>query len=326
MVNTLIEQINQRIASQGSSKTPRQEYLGASEIAAALGLSKYRTPHDVWLLKTGRATPLPPNNNMMRGISLEPLVINMLKEQDGFNIAETQAEYSHPDHPFIKGHVDGLLPDKDAVLEIKCPRSIAYYQLQTKGVSTDYKVQAQVYAGLTGMSRVVLVNFCADVWDKFIIEMDFDKDVYEAIIEQAAEWWHNYVVKDVPPPAVSIDDSEAGSSEPVADDEAGRVEVIQREDREWLSWAARMREVEEIYKEVSALRESLLQEGFEGLAGKAPGKYEGGGVRLSIWPTPARETFNFKAFRQANPDIDFSPYLKLGKPGVSKRLTLLGEK
>ena len=32
----------------------RTKYLGGSDIGAILGLSKYRTPVDVWLEKTGR--------------------------------------------------------------------------------------------------------------------------------------------------------------------------------------------------------------------------------------------------------------------------------
>ncbi len=52
----------------------RKDGLGGSDIGAILGMSKYRTPVDVWAEKTGRAAPAESNLAMRFGTYAEQFV------------------------------------------------------------------------------------------------------------------------------------------------------------------------------------------------------------------------------------------------------------
>lgn len=60
--------------------------IGGTSWGAVLGMSKYRTPHDIWLRMKGLEDPVPQNQAMRRGIRLEPIVSDVAASHLGFNL------------------------------------------------------------------------------------------------------------------------------------------------------------------------------------------------------------------------------------------------
>jgi predicted phage-related endonuclease len=70
-------------ASQSFSASDRQKYLGASEIAAVLGIDKWRTPLDIYNSKLGLIAPFEGNNHTERGNRLEAIAADYYTELTG---------------------------------------------------------------------------------------------------------------------------------------------------------------------------------------------------------------------------------------------------
>lgn len=100
----------------------RQKGVGGSEVAAVLGLSKWKGPFDVWLEKTG---PLPDQEEtlpMKLGTFLEDFIVQEYRNDTGYHVATGLDAISLPDAPWARCNLDGVvvLPDGTrGVLECK---------------------------------------------------------------------------------------------------------------------------------------------------------------------------------------------------------------
>ncbi|MCX2499574.1 YqaJ viral recombinase family protein, partial [Plesiomonas shigelloides] len=63
----------------------RQQGIGSSDAAAAIGLSRYKSPLTLWLEKTGRKAcdDLSQNAAVQWGIALEPLLAQVYAKRTG---------------------------------------------------------------------------------------------------------------------------------------------------------------------------------------------------------------------------------------------------
>ena len=91
-------------------------------LAAVCGLSRYSSPLEVWLQKTGRKPATPDNEAMYFGHLLEPIVREEFARRTGLNVKECPYLMAHANYPFMLANVDGIVTEKDgtkSVLEIK---------------------------------------------------------------------------------------------------------------------------------------------------------------------------------------------------------------
>ena len=289
----------------------RTKYIGGSDIAAIVGKSRYRTPYDVWLEKTGRAKPQPLNRHMLRGLTLEPLVLEQYAKTTAQQVESTQAAIPHPKYDFILGHVDGLL--RDRIVEVKCPSFAAFERMKRAGILPEYEIQALIYAGLSRKDQADIVLFCADQWEMLIKSLEFNSKQYEELIEQAVRFWKNYVKKDIPPP-ISLNNSE--------EDEEKEEAVNLSSDPIFSEWEKEAAAIEEAYQEIAEARDMILAQGLD-IVNRKPGKYQGERLRLAVWETKPRETFDYKRFIEDHPNFDPRPYLRFSKASLAKRVTLI---
>lgn len=93
----------------------RSTYIGGSDAAAILGVSKYKTPLQCYRSKIGEAEPeeidAAREKIFKRGKRIEPIVIDMLADEYGIQITkrsppENPNRYTHPAYPFIKAEID----------------------------------------------------------------------------------------------------------------------------------------------------------------------------------------------------------------------------
>lgn len=98
---------------QGSDEwlAARRKRLGGSEIASVIGISPYKSAHELWLEKTGRVKPpkighLP---HVKRGVDAEPVAREIVEKMGGFKYSTPTI--IHPKHSFLAASLDGLGPD-----------------------------------------------------------------------------------------------------------------------------------------------------------------------------------------------------------------------
>ncbi len=103
----------------------RREYIGGSDAAAIMGVSKWATPLQCYLEKIGEAPPREPDDQrekiFRRGKRLEPIVIDMLIDEYGLQVTkrsppENPNRYHHPDYDFLRAEIDfEFLVDRNIV-------------------------------------------------------------------------------------------------------------------------------------------------------------------------------------------------------------------
>jgi len=181
----------------------RKQYLGASESAAIVGLSRYRTPLDVWMEKVGQSEGQEETLAMKVGTALEPVVIGLFEEQTGEKVLDRQKQVLHPDHTFIRATLDGAT--QNAVVEAKTTGSYeGWGEEGTDEVPVEYIIQTQVQMAVTGL-EIAWIPVLIGRSDFRIYKVQKDADLINSIIEREVKFWDLVQTKTMPEPKTLAD-------------------------------------------------------------------------------------------------------------------------
>ena len=176
--------------------TERQKGIGGSEIAAVCGLSKWRTPFDVWLEKTSPIEDSPPTLAMELGNFLEPLVVAKYREDTGHQVTTDLEAIAMADASWARCNLDGLvtLPSGDqGVLECKTAGdSRDWGEPGSDDIPADYFCQCQwncVVAGLPWADVPVLFFDRGRRIECYHVAAD--EGFQEWMLETARQFWVN---------------------------------------------------------------------------------------------------------------------------------------
>ncbi len=167
----------------------RNSGLGGSEAAAACGLSKWKTPYELYLQKIGElpghSTETPVQS---RGKRFEPLLRQMYMEQTGRTVTVPQGAIQSDKVPFMFVSPDGLTED-GRYLEIKTARNRSEWgEPGTDEVPQDYLLQVQHGLFVTKIATAdIYVAFSLD--DVELYEVREDKELQDMIIEEEGKFW-----------------------------------------------------------------------------------------------------------------------------------------
>lgn len=190
--------------------TSRAQGLGASEVAAVLGLSPWMTPWDVYVRKTGMYDQAATTSAQRRGQRLEAAVIDWYAEETGTTIVERGTDYLHP----RVGPESWMLATPDAIgvdeagpllVEAKTTRRLdGWGQAGTDQVPIYYAAQIAWQLAVVGpganIGRADLAVYCA-ISDEFrVYHLRRDRALEDALIGRCRAWWERHVVGGEPPP------------------------------------------------------------------------------------------------------------------------------
>lgn len=95
--------------------------IGASEIAAACGISRYESRYGLWLRKTGRAPEFAGNVHTRLGTLCEPRIRQLYTDATGEAVEIPPASVFHPDVPWARCTPDGRwVSNRRRKVQIKC--------------------------------------------------------------------------------------------------------------------------------------------------------------------------------------------------------------
>ena len=195
----------------------RMKYIGGSDIGAILGLSKFRTPLDVWMEKTGKEVRQLDSLPLRFGSFAEEFVASEYARATGFELLHDESIYIHPTHPMMSAHVDrfilggGLNKPATRLLECKTANPFArgeWGEPGTDQVPMSYLCQCIWYMAITGIEQCDLAVLFGNS-DFRIYEIARDLELEALVIEKALHFWNEYVLKDTPPPAQTEGDYQA---------------------------------------------------------------------------------------------------------------------
>jgi len=191
-----------------------QKRLGCSNIAQAMGLSRWGTAYQLWERYTGRAAP-PDIGNELRvalGEPMEHVLRPFVAERLGRELRRDRREYLHPSIPLI-GHVDyrasALNGEPHPVVDMKTSLGfgarVRFGEDGTDEVDPDVFLQMQGYCLLTGAALAYVAALVPGPELK-IYPIPADPDLHAMIEEGVARfWWH--VHTDTPPAITTLPDA-----------------------------------------------------------------------------------------------------------------------
>ena len=178
----------------------RQLGIGASDAAPALGMSKYKTPYQLWEEKTALEVVQFDSPILRRGRMFEPIIRQLYSDETGRAVKKVPSMRSEK-YPFMTASPDGYAEDGKRYVEIKTARNKSEWgEPGTDEIPLPYMIQVQHGLIVTGLEVAdIPVSFSLD--DFAIYEVPADRELQEMIIEKEATFWE--LVKNRIPPEPS---------------------------------------------------------------------------------------------------------------------------
>lgn len=190
----------------------RKHGIGGSDVAAIMGLSPWKSPLEVWLEKTSRASApdLSEKESVAMGTELEGDVLEMYRRRHPtFRVQRVNAILVDKVRPWAQASLDGITRDPElgwGVLEIKTGSRESEW---ADGVPLHYLTQVTHYLSVTGYPFADVAALIGDYglhYHEYRVMRD-DDDL-QSVVESVDEFWADYVEKDAMPPYVSALPSE----------------------------------------------------------------------------------------------------------------------
>lgn len=121
------------------------------------------------------------------GHKIEELVKEHLKRA-GINVLTSDNTFYDSNLPCLKGHVDGILPDENMVLEIKSCKDSSFKIFQKKGLKgwfETYYYQVQCYMAFTQLEKALVIAFNKDTADLHTEVINFNRSEYDYLVSKA---------------------------------------------------------------------------------------------------------------------------------------------
>ena len=186
----------------------RQNYIGGSDIGIILGLSNFKTAYQLYLEKKGllvQNTEETPNQYW--GNLHEPTIRKEFEKRNFVSIEYPIDTKQHNLYPFLKGNLDGFIPEWNSVFEVKTSSLFMkdkWGEPGTDQIPQDYLAQVAFYCALTNadFAHIAVLIGLSDYRE---YKYTRNHNLEENIIKAACNFW-DCLQKNVPPLPVNIDD------------------------------------------------------------------------------------------------------------------------
>lgn len=164
----------------------RQQHLGASDLPVIMGVSKWRTPYDLWREKMGFLQSTPDNYAMKRGRELEPLVRDLTNSILGTDFEPCCVQ--HSDVEWAAASLDGYDEGTNRILEIKCPSLADHKSAEDGKIPEHYYPQVQWQMFVADVPECVYASY----HDEQIVFVQLGQDleyITNELLPKAADFW-----------------------------------------------------------------------------------------------------------------------------------------
>ena len=193
----------------------RTNGIGASEAAAAIGMSPFESQHELWLRKTGQkqSKDLSGNAAVEYGNRLEPACRAMFQaEHPELTVEYHQFDVLYQDErPWMTATLDGELTDADGrkgILEIKTSSvgKKTQWDAWRDAIPTHYMCQVCHQLLVTGWefaylyAKLLKLNGDSEI-RTYLIKAEEHKEDMEWLLREEMKFWQKHVLTRTPPPA-----------------------------------------------------------------------------------------------------------------------------
>ena len=167
--------------------------LGASDAAAAMGISRFASSFELWARLTGRIAPEAGNKRTQRGLDLEPVAAARYTRQTGRRLTELHRTVRDPRWPHLFAH-----PDRRVVSDRRLAQIKTAWRDYPDGI-VPVPVQAQVTVE-SALAHVPAVDVLVMTFEElFVHETRPDPDTAGELCDWLDAWYVRHVEGDTPP-------------------------------------------------------------------------------------------------------------------------------
>jgi putative phage-type endonuclease len=270
----------------------RKAYIGASEAAAACGLSPWCTPFELWQQKTSDPGETPDSAAMEWGRRLESVVLHKYAEDTGTQPEAPCPFIASPDYPWMGCTPDALLPDR--VVEVKTAglaKAREWGETGTDAVPMQYLLQVTHQMIVTGR-RLADIPVLIGGSDYRVYSIPYDAELGELLIERERVFWQ-HVQDKTPPDVKSIADAVARWPQDTGSTAQATPEIADA--------VGKLLEIEAQQNLLDADADALSLAVRTCMADASVLEYAG--RTLATWKAQRRSQFNFQKFKADHPSL-----------------------
>ena len=273
----------------------RKQGIGGSDASVVCGISRYKSPVELWLDKTGQLPPQEAGEAAYWGTQLEPFVRAEFSKRTGIEVCHKSELLQSEEHPFMLANLDGTceVPDVGTCI-FEAKTASAYKAGEWEDTIPDeYMLQVQHYMAVTGYAGAyiaVLIGGNTFKW-RFV---ERDEELISMLIELEAAFW-NHVRDSTPPPLDGSDASAKFLAERFSNSRPKSHIILPETADELLA------QYDEACEELEAVTERKQK--AENLLKEMIGENEVGtaGDRVITWKSVSQERLDSKTLRAEHP-------------------------
>lgn len=297
-------------ANASSWHEQRRSGIGGSDVAALLGLSKWKSPYQLFLEKTGNAPPQEDNEAMYWGRMLEPVIRDAYEEKTGKRVTVPDSIIKHPEHSFMLANLDGVTDDR-RVLEIKTTRDGKEWgEPGTDEIPFYYLTQVQHYLCVTGLELADVAVLIGSS-DFRIYHVKADRDLHQMLIDAESDFWQ-HTIKGIPPePSNAADMIQQYGRSATAGSIEATLEVLESYNQ--------LKKIRDRMKELEEAEEQHKAEIMKFMADRCDTVIHDGKPVVTWKLAKPSSRFDVKAFEKEHPDL----YAQFKTTGEASRRFLI---
>ena len=186
----------------------RKTGIGGSDASVVCGISRYKSPVELWMEKTGQLPPQEAGEAAYWGTMLESVVREEFTKRTGIEVGKPSVILQSEEYPFMLANVDGVCEHPElgtCIFEAKTASAYKAGEWEDT-IPDEYMCQVQHYMAVTGYQGAyiaVLIGGNTFRW-KFV---ERDEELISMLLELELAFW-NHVQDCTPPP---LDGSDASN-------------------------------------------------------------------------------------------------------------------
>ena len=290
----------------------RKAGIGGSDAAVVCGISRYKSPVELWMEKTNQMPAQEAGEAAYWGTQLESLVRAEFTKRTGIQVEHRMELLRSDEHPFMQANLDGTCVHPEfgpCIFEAKTASAFKAGEWED-GIPDEYFLQVQHYMAVTGYGGcyiAALIGGNTFRW-KFIPR---DEELITMLVQLEADFWQ-HVQSETPPPL----DGSSASARFLAERfpnsiSNSRIELPNQAEQ-------LIHQYDEASQQIKLLTERKQE--AENLLKEMLGSHETGttGDHLVTWKNVVQERLDTKTLKAEHPTL----YKKYANPTSCRRFTI----
>lgn len=178
----------------------RKQGIGGSDASVVCGISRYKSPVELWMEKTNQIPCQEAGEAAYWGTQLEAMVRTEFSKRTGVEVRRVLQLLQSAEYPFMLANLDGVCEHPDLGTCVFEAKTASAYKVGEwdDAIPDEYMLQIQHYMAVTGYQGAyiaVLIGGNTFRW-RFVAR---DESLIASLIELEADFW-NHVKDGTPPP------------------------------------------------------------------------------------------------------------------------------